>query len=988
MNLKRILISLSCLAFILTNLQLNAVPAVAAGSYPPGFSEVVVAGGLNLPIALEFAPDGRIFVAEKNGAVRIIENGNLLPIPFAQLTVDSSVERGLLGLTLDPNFATNGNVYVHYTNTNNPVTGQISRLTANPENPNLMAAGSEKVLISGIPSDTAIHDGGEIKFGLDGKLYIPTGDAGFATARYSQDMQNLGGKILRINSDGSIPNDNPFLGNPNIRPEIYASGLRSPFTMAVEPGTGRMFVNDVGFNAWEEINEVQRGANYGWPICEGRCNQVGFTNPVYQYDHNFGRSITGGAFYTGNAYPAEYNGDYFFADYSNGFIKNLDFLNGGTVSNFGNGVNAPVNLKVGPDGLLYFPSLFSGDIIKIQYRPQIPPPPAGEGNGIYATYFNNKDLAGAPVISRVDTTINFDYQGGSPGAGINNDLFSARWTGEVLAQYTEAYTFTARADDGVRLYVDNKLVVDKFIDQPATDSSGTINLVAGQKYSIRMEYFESYGNAVAQLSWASASQPKQIIPKSQLFSRPPGQAPTATIDTPNADGASYSGGDTITYSGSAIDPEDGVLPASAYSWEIVLHHDRHIHPFIGPVKNTTNGTFTIPVNSEASSNSFYEIKLTVTDSSGQTNTQSRLIAPKSASITYSSNIAGASILLDSQPITTPQTEQNVTGVQRSLGAAANQTINGKNYRFVKWSDDGAANHIISIPAVATTYTAIYEETTASPPPQPTGTIVKVYAAGTPASGVYPTAELLVDDQVVSRFENIRGNPNTREFMEFSYTSPVALTGGQVKVRYINDVYAPPEDRNLRVDKIVIGQTTYETEAPSVLSTGTYTPETGCAPGNKTSEWLQCGGFFRYGDPAPSTPTPQPTPQPTGSTISVFAAGTPAQGIYPNLDITADGQSIQKINDIRGNPDSRQFQQFTFTTATKITIGQLQLNYTNDLVVNGEDRNLRIDRLIIDGVEYQVEAPTTLSTGTWSSQNGCAAGNKQSEWLHCGGYFKF
>ncbi|MDQ3007982.1 MAG: PQQ-dependent sugar dehydrogenase [bacterium] len=992
-RLQNIKNKLKCLALALIFVGASMFVAVdntvhAAATYPAGFSEQVVAGGLNQPIAMEFAPDGRLFVTEKGGNVRIIQNGNLLPVPFATITVDSSVERGLIGLTLDPNFASNGYVYIHYMTpeaNGRPIVGRVTRLTANPANPNVVQSGSEKILIDNIPSNTGIHDAGEIKFGLDGKLYVPTGDTGFAFPYYSQEMNNIAGKVLRINSDGTIPNDNPYIGINGIRPEIYASGLRNPFSMAVEPGTGRIVMNEVGYNNVEEINVLQKGANYGWPSCEGRCDNPAYTNPIYQYDHSFGRSITAGTFYYGTTYPEQYYGTYFFGDYSTGFIKNLDINRTGSVSEFGNQVNFAVNLKTGPDGLLYFASIYDGAVYKINYLPQSPPQPPGAGNGLYATYFNNRTFTGAPALARVDSTVNFDFQGGSPSPAVNPDQFTARWTGQVLAQYSEPYTFSVTGDDGYRLFVDNKLIIDKFVDQPATTTNGTLQLEAGKKYDIKLEYYEAYGNASIQMFWSSPSQQRQVIPASQLFSRAPGEAPTVTIDTPEADGSSFTGGQTINFSGSAIDPEDGVLPSSAYSWKAILYHDVHTHPFYGPVTNIKSGSFTIPINSEASANSYYQLSLTVTDSAGQTTTKTQNILPVSVPVTYTSNITGAKLLLDSTTITAPLSETNVVGIGRSIEAPETQTVNGVNYRFTGWSDGQARAHNIRIPATATTYTAQYEAVTTNTGGSPT--TVKIYAAGTPAAGVYPTARLEINGVAVKTFENIRGNPDARQFVEFSYDSPTAVRSDQVKISFTNDAYISSEDRNLRVDKIIIGSTTYETEAADTYSTGTWAPADGCNAGNKKSEWLQCGGAFTYGG-ASTTPTPTPPPTATGSNITVYAAGTPAGGAYPTLEIFSSNQSIQKITDIRGNPDARQFTAYTFNTTTKITLQSLRIAFTNDLYQNGEDRNVRVDAVVIDGVRYEVEGTNTYSTGTWAPENGCSAGNKKSEWLQCGGAFTF
>jgi glucose/arabinose dehydrogenase len=815
----------------------------AATTYPSGFSQTVVASGLSQPVAQEFAPDGRLFVGERTGGIRIVKNGSLLPTPFAALPADTSGERGMLGITVDPQFATNHFVYAHYDIkiSGNPIRARVTRLTASSSNPDVMVAGSEVVLLDNIPSPTGVHEGGDMHFGSDDKLYIAVGDGGVGTTT-SQNLGSLEGKILRINRDGTVPADNPFVGTAGARPEIWAYGFRNPFTFAIDPNSSRILVNDVGQDSVEEIDDLKKGANYGWPTCEGACaGHPEFTNPIYQYNHSFGRSITGGAFYTGSVYPQSYNGDYFFGDYTTGFIKSIDLNNGNTVSSFGDGVITPVNLKQGPDGLIYYTSISAGTVNKINYTTGAPPPPTGQGNGLYASYFPNISLSGNPVLNRVEGTLNNNWGSGSPDPAVPVDNFSARWTGEVLARFTETYTFSVKSDDGIRLWVNNQLLVDKWVDQSSVETSGTIALQAGQRYAIKVEYYEHRVSAVAQLSWASPSTPKQIVPQSQLFASLPGQAPVAVIESPAAT-LTYNAGDTITYSGDATDLEDGVLPPSAFSWSGVLHHDTHTHPFFGPVNGTKSGSVVIPRQGEPSANTWYEFVLTVTDSSGQVTKVSREIHPNTVNLTLAANVPGLTLNLDGQPKTTPYTVAGVTGFERVIGAVDPQTVGGKTYRFVGWSDGGAATHTITTPGTNTTYTATFAEVT---PPPPSGSTVVIYAAGTPVAGVYPSFDLLVDNVKVASFSNVRGDAKARVFQQFTYSSPTALTIRQLRVRFTNDAYAPPEDRNLRVDRITLDGVDYQSEASTVLSTGTWSQATGCAAGNKSSEWLDCNGYFQY-----------------------------------------------------------------------------------------------------------------------------------------------
>jgi glucose/arabinose dehydrogenase len=346
-------------------------------SLPSGFAETQIAG-LSNPTAMAIHPDGRIFVCQQSGELRIIKNGALLATPFTTLTVNSSGERGLLGIAFDPNYATNRFVYVYYTATTPAIHNRVSRFTANIANQDVAQAGSEVALLDLENLGATNHNGGAIHFGPDGKLYVAVGEN--ANSGNSQSLANRLGKMLRINSDGSIPADNPttfpnIVGSPtgNNR-AIWAVGLRNPFTFSFQPGTGRLHINDVGQNTWEEINLGTAGANYGWPTCEGACGSAGMTNPIYQYSSASGSecAITGGAFYnpTTPTFPAEYIGKYFFADLCAGWMKTIDPLNPpatGAASNFASAINQPVDIQVANDGSLYYLARGSNSVFRVQY---------------------------------------------------------------------------------------------------------------------------------------------------------------------------------------------------------------------------------------------------------------------------------------------------------------------------------------------------------------------------------------------------------------------------------------------------------------------------------------------------------------------------------------------------------------------------------------------------------------------------------------------
>lgn len=345
---------------------------------PSGFTETAITG-LSNPTAMAIHPDGRIFVCQQTGELRVVKNGVVLPTPFVTLPVNSVGERGLLGVAFDPNYATNRFVYVYYTATTPAVHNRVSRFTANSANEDVAVAGSEFVLLDLENLSFTNHNGGAIHFGPDGKLYVATGEN--AITSNSQSLANRLGKILRINSDGTIPADNPtsfpnITGSPTgVNRAIWAVGLRNPFTFSFQPGTGRMHINDVGAGAWEEINVGARGANFGWPACEGTCGTAGMTNPIYQYSSAVGApcAISGGAFYnpTNRTFPGQYIGKYFFADFCAGWIKTIDPLNPpatGTAPDAFTAIGFPVDIQVANDGNLYYLARQAGAVFRVQYN--------------------------------------------------------------------------------------------------------------------------------------------------------------------------------------------------------------------------------------------------------------------------------------------------------------------------------------------------------------------------------------------------------------------------------------------------------------------------------------------------------------------------------------------------------------------------------------------------------------------------------------------
>ncbi|MGI9108194.1 MAG: PQQ-dependent sugar dehydrogenase [Pyrinomonadaceae bacterium] len=628
-------------------LIVGATFSLRAATLPAGFTETIVAGNLTSATAMAIAPDGRIFVCLQGGSLRVVKNGALLTTPFLTVTVNASGERGLLGVAFDPNFAANRFVYVYYTATTPAIHNRVSRFTANGD---VAVAGSETVLLDlDNLSGATNHNGGAMHFGPDGKLYVAVGEN--ATASHAQTLNNLLGKMLRINGDGTIPADNPFFNTATGRNRaIWALGLRNPYTFNFQPGTGRMFINDVGQSTWEEINDGIAGANYGWPTCEGSCSDTRFRNPLFQYAHSgaapTGCAITGGTFYNPvtQQFPDEFVGKYFFADFCTDFIRTIDPASPTPSTGFATGLASPVDLQVSADGSLYYLQRGNGgQLVRIQF-------PAGRTPPSIGTQPQSQTVAaGQPVTFSVSATgstpLTYQWQRN------NVNIPDATSNSYTLASVNQA-------DHGAQFRC---IVTNAF--GSATSDSATLTVTANT-------------------------------------------APTATINAPPP-GTLYSAGDTIDYRGAGADAEDGALAPSRLTWQVDFHHDTHTHPFIPATSGIAGGSFLIPTTGETAANVFYRIHLTATDSGGLTHTVFRDVMPRTATITLATSPAGLQVTLDGQPRPDGYFELNVVNLQRTLGVVSPQTINGVAYNFVSWSDNGAATHNVNVPGANTTYTAVF-----------------------------------------------------------------------------------------------------------------------------------------------------------------------------------------------------------------------------------------------------------------------------------------
>ena len=675
MALRRTLVR----AFI-AGLALAAPAAAGAAALPPGFQETIaIPGGVvTHPTAVRFSPDGRVFVAEQSGVIKVFDSlTDTSPTVFANLNVNvhNFWDRGLLGLELDPNFPTNPYVYVLYTydaaiggvaprwgtpgvlsdGCSTPpgatadgcvVSGRLSRLQAAG---NVMT-GPEQVLIEDWCQQYPSHSTGSLAFGADGALYVSGGDgASFNFADWGQDGSplnpcgdppggagavlspptaeggalrsqdirtsgdptGLNGTILRVDpaTGAGLPdNPNAFSSDPNLR-RIVAYGLRNPFRITTRPGTSEVWLGDVGWNTWEEINRIVNPVdatveNFGWPCYEGGARQDAYdganlnicenlyaagpsaiTQPVYAWNHaakvvpgetcpTGGSSATGVAFYEGGDYPG-YAGALFFADYSRNCIwvmrAGTDGLpNPATIQTFVAGAADPVDIQIGPGGDLFYVDLNFGTIRRISFESANSPP--------VAVATANPASGITPLTVSFSGTGSSDPDGGTLTYAWDLDADGAF---DDSTSPTASFTYTQPGIYNAQLRV---------TDPQGASDTDTVQITAGNS------------------------------------------APSASILTPTA-GTTWRVGNTVSFSGSATDPQQGTLPASALSWSLILHHcpsNCHSHPlqdFVG----VASGSFTAPDHEYPS---HLELRLTVTDAGGLTDTESILLQPQTVDLTF------------------------------------------------------------------------------------------------------------------------------------------------------------------------------------------------------------------------------------------------------------------------------------------------------------------------------------------------------------------
>jgi glucose/arabinose dehydrogenase len=675
---------------------------------PVNFRDTSVASGLGSPTAVGFLPDGRILIPIQTGKVRVVRNGALLG-PAAidlQSRICSNSERGVLGIAVDPDFATTRHVFLFYTNKRNnscannnastsPV-NRVSRFTYDLGNDTL---GSEQVIVDAIPAMAGNHNGGDVAFGADGFLYISVGDSGcqFSPAgsgcgggnQNALHKSHLAGKILRVAKDGSIPSSNPWVGQPGARrcgapnatpsydmnsdrpcTETFAWGLRNPFRIAFKPGTNQFFINDVGQNAWEEIDEGAAGANYGWNTREGRCRNgstsdcsntppSGLVNPIHAYGRGGSPScysITGGAFVPGSVFGDSFVDSYLFGDYGCGKIMKLT-RSGGTWSSSdfvtGMGSSSVTSMAFGPSSSGSGQSLYyvtfggGGELRRVDFTGTTNQAPTAVATA-------------TPTSGRAPLTVSFDGRGSRDPEG---SALTYRWTfgnGQTATTATASTTYTQAGRFTASLVV--------------TDAQG------------------------------AASTPATIEIRTD------NDPPTVAITSPG-EGSLFSAGQVLTVTASGSDPQDGTLPASAFTWDVRRYHGEHYHPYFSGTGNNLTLEAPPPEDLLAATNSYLEVNVTATDSGGLTQRATVIVAPRTVDLTFRTEPAGLRLMLDNTfERTSPSTDVSWVGWGLRVAAPLTQTDGqGRVWTFASWSDGGAADHLITTPANDATYTATYTQ---------------------------------------------------------------------------------------------------------------------------------------------------------------------------------------------------------------------------------------------------------------------------------------
>lgn len=682
---------------------------------PSGFVDEVVAtlGSGDIPTGLALTPDGRVLIGLKSGVIRVVENGTLLAQPALTLSagICTDGERGLESIAVDPDFANTRYIYVYQTApaANNSCTGAVNRVLRYTLTNNI--ASTPLILLDNIPTGGGYHNGGDLKFGADGLLYVSVGDGGSqlgggANGANNDNARNrsiLNGKILRIARDGTIPASNPYVNTggsvicSNSAPnktggwcrETFAWGLRNPFRMAFKNGTNTFYINDVGQNAWEEINLGVIGADYGWNTREGRCaansttncgnTPAGMTDPIYSHDHNGMCSITGGAFST-NAWAPPYGDAYFFGDYCNKTIYQL------TPNTAGGFTESVFHTPTSAGGIVSM--LFDQNSRALYYT-------------LSANYANS---SAAGIVRRVRST-----------TAVNRapEAVASATVPQGLAPISVAFDGRASSDPDA-----DALSYNWNFGDGATGNGATVSHSYAQngRYTATLTVRDGANLASEPVAVPIVVGNAVPVPVIQNASSP----------------TFFRVGELLTMRGSATDAEDGQLGGAALSWRVLLHHvadnnqqNEHTHPyFTGNGISVTLPPMPAPEDLAATQFSYIEVQLTATDSQNQSRTVTHTLRPRRVPVTLNSQPPGLQISANEATFTAPTTFTAWDGMSLQLNADDAQNSSSGAWRFENWSSSTARVHTLIVPSVAVTYTASYRE---------------IESAATPPPGVLPTA---------------------------------------------------------------------------------------------------------------------------------------------------------------------------------------------------------------------------------------------------------
>ncbi len=628
-------------------LPLWGSPSLAQG-IPPGYQESVAVSGLVQPVTFDWDPDGALWIGTRTHAVWIFDQGQLTQV--ASLDGSLSGEQSLGALRLDPDFASNGHAWIYYTGPA-PARNRLSRFTF--DGATLI---DETIMVEGPELQSDIHNGGCLAFGADGSIYLGMGDDSLGTLT-AQDPFDLRGAILRVLPDGSPAPGNPFADGAAGDPRVWATGFRNPYRCSIQDETDNLFIGDVGSSSYEEIDIGVAGGNFGWPGVEGPAPpaQPGFVYPVYSYSHDEGSYsvILGDQAGAGDLAPDDEEA-YFFTDFGQGWIRRmrLDTDNRPqTVEPFAEGLTSPVELRFGPDGALYYASLYLDQIRRIAWVGGV----NGQPKAITAL---DPDSGPAPLQVLLDGSSSYDPDG---------DSISFDWELGDGA--------TSNAPSPVHLYSPGVYYPVLTVDDGngAQGVSANLRVVAGNS------------------------------------------RPSATITTP-ADGTVYTAGQAFDFSGQGNDTEEGATPCSGMTWSVLFHHDDHTHPFLGPLQGVCTGSFQTAILGETATDVFYSITLDVSDTGAPIGSEASLTGRSTVYlypalvdlVLESSPRPDLALTLDSQPVSPPVAFRSVVGIRRNIGAITPQLhADGHTYRWLSWSDGGAATHDILAPPGPSTYTATF-----------------------------------------------------------------------------------------------------------------------------------------------------------------------------------------------------------------------------------------------------------------------------------------